>query len=41
MWPGLYRHHLVGFVGIVVGHFPFAFSAVIRTRNFPISLRMP
>src|ERR1700681_141470 len=21
MWPGLYRHHLIGFVGVVVGHF--------------------
>jgi hypothetical protein len=21
MRPGLYRHHLIGFVGIVVGHF--------------------
>jgi hypothetical protein len=26
MWPGLDRHHLIGFVGIVVGHLPFAFS---------------
>ncbi len=21
MWPELYRHHLIGFVGVVVGHF--------------------
>jgi hypothetical protein len=25
MWSGLYRHHLIGFIGIV-SHFPFAFS---------------
>src|SRR5712672_398944 len=23
MGPGLYRHHLIGFVGVGVGHFPF------------------
>jgi hypothetical protein len=22
MWPGFYRHHLIGLVGVVVGHFP-------------------
>jgi hypothetical protein len=25
MWSGLYRHHLIGFIGIV-SHFHFAFS---------------
>jgi hypothetical protein len=30
MWSGLYRHHLVGFVGIV-SHFPFTFSRARMT----------
>src|SRR5665213_2251476 len=33
MWPGLYRHHLIGFVGIVGYHFPFAFSPRTTSRR--------
>ena len=29
MRRGFHRHHLIGFVGVVVDHFPFTFS---RTR---------
>jgi hypothetical protein len=28
MRPGLYRHHLISFVGVLVVHFPFAPTAI-------------
>jgi hypothetical protein len=42
MWSALYRHHLIGFVGIV-SHFPVAFrpqlykppDGVARPKRFP------
>jgi hypothetical protein len=33
MRPRLYRHHLVGFVGIVVGHFHFGFGPGSERAN--------
>jgi hypothetical protein len=33
MWSGLYRHHLIGFVGIV-GHFPVALSPSSTSRGW-------
>jgi hypothetical protein len=33
MRPRLYRHHLIGFVGVVVGHFPFAFNPISTSRR--------
>src|SRR5665213_2386365 len=37
-WPGLYRHHLIGFVGIVGYHFPFAFSPALQPTGVRLNL---
>jgi predicted DCC family thiol-disulfide oxidoreductase YuxK len=41
MWPGLYRHHLIGFVGVVVSHFPSSNSSqrVIRDAIYDLVAR--
>jgi hypothetical protein len=38
MRPRLYRHHLVGFIGIVVGHFHFGFGPGSERANLISSM---
>ena len=39
MRPGLYRHHLISFVGVLVAHFPFAPNRDRRMRRRGAAVR--
>jgi hypothetical protein len=35
--PGLYRHHLISFVRVVIGHFPFVFGSSCERGEMSVS----